>query len=52
MPGLDFDFVAVDDELSAEAEGFPLEDQVDEFDGLTRLIIAFAVGDLPGVKLE
>ena len=50
--GLDLDFVRVDDELSAEAEGFPLQGQVDEFHGLARLIVVAAVCDLPGVKLK
>ena len=50
--GLDLNFVAVSDELGTEAKRFPLQDQVDDVHGLTRLIVAVAVRDLSGVKLQ
>ena len=52
LTGLDFYFIAVGDELGSESERFPLQDQVDEVHGLARLIVAIAVGNLSGVKLE
>ena len=52
LTGLDFYLVAVSDELGTEAERFPLQDQIDDVHGLTRLIVATAVRDLSGVKLE
>lgn len=50
--GFDFNFVPVDDELRPEAEGFALQRQVDEFNGLVHLLGGRAVRDLAGVKLE
>ena len=42
----------MNDQLSAQAKRFPLQDQIDEIHGLTRLIFVVAVGDLIGVKLK
>ena len=52
FPGLDFNLVAVSEKLSAEAKGFPLQGQVDEFQGLPGLLLGGTCGDLPGVELE
>ena len=37
--GLDFNLVAVSEELSAEAKGFSLQGQVDEFESLPGLLL-------------
>jgi hypothetical protein len=52
FPGLDFNLVAVSEELSAEAKGFPLQGQVDEFKGLPGLVLGGTRGDLTGIELK
>ncbi len=52
IPGLDFNLVAVREELSAKAEGLPLQGQVDEFEGLAGLLFHAAPGYLIGVELK
>ena len=42
----------MNDELSAQAERFPLQGQVDEVHGLTKLLLCLALGDLVGVELQ
>jgi len=52
LAALDFDFVRVRVELRAQAEGFALQREVDEFHGLPGLLLGRAVRDLPGVELK
>ena len=50
--GLDFHFVRMVEELSAQPKRFPLQGEVDEIHGLTSLCASRAVGDLAGVELQ
>ena len=52
LAALDFDFVAVREELRTEAEGFALQAEVDDLHGLPGLLLGRAVRDLAGVELE
>ena len=49
---LDFNLVAVREELGAEAEGFALQGEVDEVHGLPGLLLGGTMGDLAGVELK
>ena len=50
--GFDFNFVTMDDELGTETKQFPLQGQVDVFDGLSCLLFHCAMRDLISVELE
>lgn len=50
--GFDFYFVAVDDELSTEADGFTLQCEVDYVYGLIHLLLCVSVSDLIRVELK
>src|SRR5687768_11013544 len=49
---LNLDFITVNDELSAQTEWLPLQGQIDEFHGVTKLLLVIAVSDLIGVELQ
>ena len=50
--GLDLNFVPVQEELSAQAKRFPLQDEVDEVNSLVRLASGPARSDLVRIELE
>jgi hypothetical protein len=49
---LDFDFVGVSEELRVETEGFALQGEVDEFEGLPGLLLGGTSRDLVGIELK
>ncbi len=52
LAALDFNLVGVRVELGTEAEGFALQDEVDEFEGLSGLLLGGTSRDLAGVELK